>query len=94
MENIENIERAAAILALIGVIWIAVLAFQAGDIFWGVFSLICPVIVALIYGFLHFDSSNNRFDSSNNRGGNTVAPVILIIVGLVLGGVKLTERVL
>ena len=87
MENIENIERAAAILALIGVIWIAVLAFQAGDIFWGVFSLICPVIVALIYGFLHFDSRNNQ-------GGNTVAPVILIIVGLVLGGVKLTERVL
>jgi len=87
MENIENLERAGAILALIGVIWIAVLAFQAGDIFWGIFSLICPVIVALIYGFLYFDSSNNR-------GGNTVAPVILIIVGLVLGGVKLTERVL
>ena len=60
MENIENIERAGAILAMIGVIWIAVLAFQAGDIFWGIFSLICPVIVALIYGFLHFDSSNNR----------------------------------
>ena len=93
MENIENIERAGAILAMIGVIWIAVLAFQAGDIFWGVFSLICPVIVALIYGFLHFNSSDNR-DSSDNRGGNTVAPVILIIVGLVLGGAKLTERVI
>ena len=78
---------------MIGVIWIAVLAFQAGDIFWGVFSLICPVIVALIYGFLHFNSSDNR-DSSGKRGGNTVAPVILIIVGLVLGGAKLTERVL
>ena len=33
METIENIERADAILALIGVIWIAVLAFQVGDIF-------------------------------------------------------------
>ncbi|MCH2242572.1 MAG: hypothetical protein MK041_11745 [Aquabacterium sp.] len=87
MENFENIERAGAILALIGVIWIAVLAFQAGDILWGIFALICPVLVALIYGFLHFDSNDNR-------SGNTVAPVILIIVGLVLGGVKLTERVL
>ena len=87
MENFENLERAGAILALIGVIWIAVLAFQAGDILWGIFALICPVLVALIYGFLHFDSSDDR-------SGNTVAPVILIIVGLVLGGVKLTERVL
>ena len=87
MENFENIERAGAILALIGVIWIAVLAFQAGDILWGIFALICPVLVALIYGFLHFDSNDNR-------SGNTVAPVILIIVGLVLGGVKLTEGVL
>ena len=87
MENFENLERAGAILALIGVIWIAVLAFQAGDIFWDIFALICPVLVALIYGFLHFDSSENRT-------GNTVPPVILIIVGLVLGGVKLTEGVL
>ena len=87
MENFENLERAGAILALIGVIWIAVLAFQAGDIFSGIFALICPVLVALIYGFLHFDSSENRT-------GNTVPPVILIIVGLVLGGVKLTEGVL
>ena len=30
MENFENLERAGAILTLIGVIWIAVLAFQAG----------------------------------------------------------------
>ena len=37
MENFENLERAGAILTLIGVIWIAVLAFQAGDIFWGIF---------------------------------------------------------
>ena len=80
MENIENVERAGAILTLIGVIWIAVLAFQAGDIFWGIFSLICPVLVALIYGFLNFQ--------------RTTAPVILIIVGLVLGGAKLTKTAL
>ena len=80
MENIENLERAGAILTLIGVIWIAVLAFQAGDIFWGIFSLICPVLVALIYGFLNFQ--------------RTTAPVILIIVGLVLGGAKLTKTAL
>ena len=87
MENLENLERAGAILTLIGVIWIAVVAFQAGDIFWGIFALICPIIVALIYGFLHFDTNKNR-------GGNTVAPVILIIVGVVLGGAKLTQNVL
>ena len=87
MENFENLERAGAILTLIGVIWIAVLAFQAGDIFWGIFSLICPIFVALIYGFLHFDNHDNR-------GSKTIAPVILIIVGLVLGGAKLTQNVL
>ncbi len=80
MENIENLERAGAILTLIGVIWIAVLAFQAGDVLWGIFCLICPVLVALIYGFLNFQ--------------RTTAPVILIIVGLVLGGAKLTHNVL
>jgi len=80
MENIDNLdlEKAGALLALIGVIWIAVLAFQAGDILWGVFCLICPLLVALIYGFLNFQKST--------------APVILIIVGLVLGGVKLTRN--
>ena len=87
MENLENLERAGAILTLIGVIWIAVVAFQAGDIFWGIFALICPIIVALIYGFLHFDNSDRR-------SGNTIAPVILISVGVVLGGAKLTQNVL
>ena len=38
MENFENLERAGAILTLIGVIWIAVLAFQAGDVLWGIFA--------------------------------------------------------
>jgi carbon starvation protein CstA len=87
MENLENLERAGAILTLIGVIWIAVVAFQAGDIFWGIFEVICPIIVALIYGFLHFNNSDSR-------SGNTIAPVILIIVGVVLGGAKLTQNVL
>ena len=46
----------------------------------GHLCLICPVLVALIYGFLNFQ--------------RTTAPVILIIVGLVLGGAKLTQNVL
>lgn len=80
MENVESLQGAGALLTLIGVIWIAVLAFQAGEVLWGIFSLICPVLVALIYGFLNFQRA--------------VAPVILIIVGLVLGGARLTRNIL
>ena len=58
---------------LVGVIWTAVLAFQKEEILWGIFCLVCAPLVALIYGILNFDRA--------------MVPVILIIIGLVLGGV-------
>ena len=42
MENFENLERAGAILTLIGVIWIAVVAFQAGGHLLGNFCAHLP----------------------------------------------------
>ena len=58
------------ILTLVGMVWIAVIAFQNGEIAWGIFSLLCG-IVALIYGILHFDEAK--------------IPLILMIIGMVCG---------
>jgi hypothetical protein len=60
-----------SILALVGAIWIAVIAFQNGDTVWGVLSLFCG-IVAIVYGVQHADEAK--------------VPLILLIIGIVVGG--------
>lgn len=45
-----------SLCGLAGVIWIAVLAFQEGDIAYGVLSIRCG-IVAIAYGVQHFDDA-------------------------------------
>jgi hypothetical protein len=57
------------LLVLIGAIWIAVIAFQSGDIVWGVLSLICG-IVAIIYGAQHMDKART--------------PLFMLIGGIVI----------
>jgi len=71
--QLNSLNGVGGLAILVGVIWTAVLAFQKEDILWGIFCLLCPAIVALIYGILNFDRA--------------MVPVILIIIGLVLGGV-------
>jgi hypothetical protein len=61
-----------SIAALVGAIWIAVIAFQNGDTVWGVLSIFCG-IVAIVYGAQHFEECK--------------VPLILLIVGAVVGGV-------
>lgn len=68
------------IIGLVGVVWVAVIAFQSNDIFWGIFCLICPGIVALIYGVLNFEKAK--------------IPVILIVIGMATGGVARLSSVL
>lgn len=46
----------AGLLGLSGVIWIAVIAFQNGDVVWGIFSIFCG-LAALIYGLQHYDQT-------------------------------------
>jgi len=57
------------LLALIGAIWIAVIAFQNEEVVWGIFSIFCG-IAALIYGVQHFDEAK--------------VPLGLLVVGIVL----------
>jgi hypothetical protein len=61
-----------SILGLIGVIWIVVIAFQNDDPIWGVVSIFCG-LAAIIYGIQHFDQAK--------------VPLILILIGVVVGGV-------
>jgi hypothetical protein len=60
------------ICTLVGVVWIAVIAFQKNDILMGILSLVCG-IVALVYGVQHMDEAK--------------VPLILLVVGIVLSGV-------
>lgn len=57
------------ICSLVGVIWIAVIAFQNNDVVMGVLSLFCG-IVALVYGVQHLAEAKT--------------PLILLAVGVVL----------
>jgi len=57
------------VCSLVGVVWIAVIAFQNDDILMGVLSLICG-IVALVYGIQHSQEAKT--------------PLILLGVGFVL----------
>jgi hypothetical protein len=61
-----------SILALAGVLWIAVIAFQNEDPVWGIVSIFCG-IAALIYGVQHFDQAK--------------IPLSLLILGIVVGGI-------
>jgi hypothetical protein len=67
-----------ALLVIIGVIWIAVIAFQSGDIVWGVLSLLCG-LVAIIYAAQHMDKA--RTPLLMLAGG-----IVLEIIGSFLGG--------
>lgn len=62
----------ASICGLIGWIWIIVLAFQNGDVIWGICSILFCGIVALVYGIMHFQQAK--------------VPVILLVIGMVAGG--------
>jgi len=71
--QINGLNGLGGLAILVGVIWTAVIAFQKENILWGIFCLLCAPLVALIYGILNFDRA--------------MVPVILIIVGIILGGV-------
>lgn len=55
-------------LALVGAIWIAVVAFQNGDIAMGVFSIFC-FIVTIVYGIQNIDSCK--------------VPLVLLVIGVI-----------
>ncbi|HJN65267.1 MAG: hypothetical protein QF408_07030 [Pirellulales bacterium] len=71
--QINGLNGLGGLAILVGVIWTAVIAFQKENIIWGILCLLCAPLVALIYGVLNFDRA--------------MVPVILIIVGIILGGV-------
>lgn len=68
---VEALAIIGAILAVVGYIWLLVLAFSE-SIMWGVGSLLCG-IVALVFGI--------------TRWPETKAPLLIYAAGLLLGGV-------
>lgn len=69
------------LLTLVGFIWIIVIAFQNGDVVWGVVSIFCG-IVALVYGFQHFEQT--KVPLSMLAGG-----IVLQIIAVAVGGVPI-----
>ncbi|QDU26095.1 hypothetical protein ETAA8_11690 [Anatilimnocola aggregata] len=67
-----------SVLSLVGLIWIVVIAFQNGDIVWGIVSIFCG-IAAIIYGVQHMEQAKIPL-------GMLVAGIILSVVGNVAGG--------
>jgi hypothetical protein len=63
---------AGGLLFLIGWIWLVIMGFKDGQWWWGLVVLIVPVLGGLIYGGL--------------RWPGTKVPLILLVVGLLLGG--------
>jgi hypothetical protein len=59
-----------SIVGLIGMIWIALIAFQNDDPIWGVVSIFCG-LAAFIYGVQHFDEAK--------------IPLGLMLLGVVVG---------
>lgn len=60
------------IIALVGWIWMIVIAFKKGDPIWGIACIFCTPIIPIVYGVLNFEECK--------------VPLILIIIGLLGGG--------
>lgn len=63
---------------LVGIIWIAVIAFQSGEVVWGIASIVCG-IAAIIYGAKNFEKAKIPL-------GLIVLSIVGNIVVSVLGG--------
>jgi hypothetical protein len=66
------------VLTLVGWIWIIVIAFQSGDVVWGIVSIFCG-IVALVYAAMHMDKARTPLFV-------LIGGIVLNIIGSALGG--------
>ena len=71
------------LLSLVGAIWIIVIAFQNGDIVWGVLAIFCG-IVGLIYALQHMEQAKIPLILM-------IVGIVLSIVGQVMGGMAMVE---
>lgn len=69
------------LIAVIGWIWILVIAFQNGDVIWGIVSLLCG-LVGLIYAIQHFEQAKIPL-------GLLAGGIVLQIVGAAMGGIPM-----
>jgi hypothetical protein len=73
------------LLALVGAIWIAVIAFQSGEVVWGLLCIFCCMpIVAIIYAAQHQDKARTPMFIA-------IGGLILQVIGAFLGGVSIPE---
>jgi len=70
-----------ALLVLIGVIWIAVIAFSSGDVLWGILSILCGIL-AIVYAAQHMDKARTPLFLM-------IGGIVLEVVGSLLGGVNI-----
>jgi hypothetical protein len=69
------------LIFVIGWIWILVIAFQNGDVIWGILSLLCG-LVGLIYAIQHFEQAKIPL-------GLLAGGIVLNIVGAAMGGIPM-----
>lgn len=68
------------VIALIGAIWIGVIAFQSGDVIWGILSIICLMpIVAIVYAAQHQDKARTPMFIA-------IGGLVLEVIGILFGG--------
>jgi 1,4-dihydroxy-2-naphthoate octaprenyltransferase len=61
-----------SLMALVGAVWIAVIAFGNDDMVWGIISIFCG-LAAIIYGVQHFDEAK--------------IPLGLLVLGIIIGAI-------
>lgn len=67
---------------LVGWIWIVVIAFQSGEIGWGIGSVVCG-IVAIVYGAKNFEKAKIPLGL---LGGGMVGNILVSVLGAAMGG--------
>lgn len=68
--------------AFVGVIWIAVIAFQSGEVVWGIASILCG-IAAIIYGAKNFEKTKVPLGL---LGAGIVGNILVSVLGAAMGG--------
>lgn len=70
------------LLVVVGWVWVIVLAFQSGDVLWGVLSIFCGIL-AIVWAAMHMDRA--RIPLFLMVGG-----IVVNAIGGALGGVPQT----
>jgi hypothetical protein len=71
------------LLIVVGWVWIIVMAFQSGDVLWGVLSIFCGIL-AIVWAAMHMDRARTPLLLM-------VGGIIVNAIGGALGGVSMPQ---